>query len=340
MTSEGEGARVAVIGAGSWGTALAQALALGGREVRLVARDPALAARISRDRVNPAYLPGIPLSTAIRAGDDMGAALEGADVAILAVPSLAMAATAERCRDLLPSGCSVVSAAKGFERETGATMTQLLARVLGDGGGERVAALSGPNIAGEIARGLLAATVVAAGTAAARASIRDALSTPALRVYSNADVVGVEVGGALKNVVAIAAGICDGLGAGDNGKAALVTRGLAEMTRLGVAMGASALTFAGLTGLGDCVVTCMSPHSRNRRLGEAIGRGASLAEVEAGMFQVAEGVGAARTAQELGRRLGVETPIADAVCAVLFEGVEVARAISALMQRDTREELG
>ncbi len=331
---------IAIIGAGSWGTALAQAMARGGRDVGLFARDPALARRLQRDRLNPAYLPGVVLGPSIRVADDLGDTLDGADVAILAVPTRGMAETAERCRDLLPPGCVVVSAAKGFERGTGETMTRMLARVLDGGAGARVAALSGPNIAVEIARGLLAATVVACADAEVRATVRDALSTDGLRVYGNADVVGVEVGGALKNVVAIGAGICDGLGAGDNGKAALITRGLAEMTRVGVAMGALPATFAGLTGLGDCMVTCMSPHSRNRRLGEAIGRGASLAEVEAGMFQVAEGVGAARTAVELGRRLGVETPLADAVEAVLFQGVPVAEAIAALMHRDARDELG
>ncbi|HEY6398605.1 MAG TPA: NAD(P)H-dependent glycerol-3-phosphate dehydrogenase, partial [Solirubrobacteraceae bacterium] len=165
-----------------------------------------------------------------------------------------------------------------------------------------------------------------------------ALTGPQLRVYSNCDVIGVEYGGALKNVVAIAAGICDGLGAGDNGKAAVVTRGLAEMSRLGVAAGADPLTFAGLAGLGDCVATCASPHSRNRRLGEAIGRGQTLAEVEAGMFQVAEGVNATRSARMHGRRLGVSTPIVDEVFAVLFGEKPVARAISDLLARDTRDE--
>jgi glycerol-3-phosphate dehydrogenase (NAD(P)+) len=335
-----DGVRIAVIGAGAWGTALAQALARGGRDVCIWARDPTLAARLDRDRVNPAYLPGIPLSLSIRVAKIVEEAFDGAEVAILAVPTHGMATTASLCADAIGDDCAIVSAAKGLDAATGATMTQVLVGALGDRVSNRVAALSGPNIAMEIARGLLAATVVGCADAAVRSQVRDALLTSRLRAYGNADVRGVEFGGALKNVVAIAAGICDGLGAGDNGKAAVMTRGIAEMTRVGVAAGASPLTFAGLSGVGDCAVTCMSPLSRNRRLGEAIGRGASLEEARAGMFQVAEGVNAARATRDLGRRLGVETPIADAVSAVLFDGVPVIDAIAELMHRDARDELG
>lgn len=334
---EGAGApAIAVIGAGAWGTALAQALARAGSEVRLWCRDPALAAHLEQERRSPAYLPGVALSADIAVCAALDVAVVGAGVAILAVPTMAMAAIAERCRPVLGRDCAVVSAAKGFEVETAATMTEVLRRVLGSSRG--IAALSGPNIAIEIARGLPAASVVGTPDEATARTVRAALSGPQLRVYSNPDVIGVEYGGALKNVVAIAAGICDGLGAGDNGKAALITRGLAEMARLGVAAGADPLTFAGLAGLGDCVVTCASPHSRNRRLGEAIGRGQTLAEVEAGMFQVAEGVNAARGAQALGSRYSVSTPIVDEVCAVLFDAKPVAKAIADLMARDTRDE--
>jgi glycerol-3-phosphate dehydrogenase (NAD(P)+) len=329
-------APAAIVGAGAWGTALAQTLAVAGREVRLWCRDPALAERLDRERRNPAYLPGVPLSGDIAICRELADALGGAGVAILAVPTHAMAAIAERCASHLAAGCVAVSAAKGFEVETGATMTSVLGRVLRDGW--PVAALSGPNIAIEIARGLPAASVVGAGDEATGRAVRQALTGQQLRVYSNCDVTGVEYGGALKNVVAIAAGICDGLGAGDNGKAAVITRGLAEMSRLGVAAGADPFTFAGLAGLGDCVATCASPHSRNRRLGEAIGRGQSLAQVEAGMFQVAEGINATRSARMHGRRLGVSTPIVDEVFAVLFEDKPVAYAISDLMARDTRDE--
>jgi glycerol-3-phosphate dehydrogenase (NAD(P)+) len=245
----------------------------------------------------------------------------------------------ERCRPALGAGCIVVSAAKGFETGTDLTMSEVLVSVLGEDVRERVAALSGPNIALEIARGLPAATVVASASEETAARVRDACTGSRLRVYSSGDLVGVEYGGALKNVVAIAAGICDGVGSGDNGKAALITRGLAEMARLGVRAGAQPLTFAGLTGLGDCVVTCMSPLSRNRRLGEAIGRGQTLREIEAGMFMVAEGVNAARVARELAEREAVEMPIVAEVCSILFEEKPIAAAFADLMRRGARDEL-
>src|SRR5438132_6339799 len=310
---------IAVIGAGAWGTALAQVFSRGGKPVSLWARDPALAQRIGRERRNPAYLPGIPLRGDIRVTDDLATALAGATVAILAVPTHGLRDVVTRCRPSLGPDAVVVSAAKGFEATTCLRMTEMLVEVVGKKEASRVAAMSGPNIAIEIARGLPAATVVAAGDPRTAALVRDTCNGTQLRFYSNDDVVGVEYGGALKNIVAIAAGICDGVGAGDNGKSALITRGLAEMARLGVRAGASPLTFAGLTGLGDCVVTCTSPHSRNRRLGEAIARGQTLSEVEAGMFQVAEGVNAARAARTLAERHDVEMPIVAEVCAVLFE---------------------
>lgn len=330
---------IGVLGAGSWGTALASVLAASGRAVTLWARDPALALRLRTERRNPAYLPGVPLSPDVRVAGSLDEALLGARIVVLAVPTHGMRATVERCRPLLEPGCAVVSAAKGFETGTGMTMTQVLVDVLGPSWANRVAALSGPNIAMEIARGLPAATVVASRSEATAAMVRDACTGERLRVYSTSDVVGVEYGGALKNVVAIAAGVCDGTGSGDNGKAALITRGLAEMARLGVRAGAQPLTFAGLTGLGDCMVTCFSPYSRNRRLGEAIGRGQTLREVEAGMFMVAEGVNAARVAQGLASEAGVEMPIVAEVCAVLFEEKPILAAFADLMRRGARDEL-
>jgi glycerol-3-phosphate dehydrogenase (NAD(P)+) len=330
---------IAVVGAGSWGTALASVLAASGRAVTLWARDGALAARIDTERRNPAYLPGVPLSAAMRVTGDLAEALGGARIVVLAVPTHGMRATAERCRPLLGPGCAVVSAAKGFETRTALTMSQVLVDVLGPPWESRVAALSGPNIAMEIARGLPAATVVASRSEATAALVRDNCTGDRLRVYSSGDLMGVEYAGALKNVVAIAAGVCDGTGSGDNGKAALITRGLAEMARLGVRAGAQPLTFAGLTGLGDCVVTCTSPFSRNRRLGEAIGRGQTLREVEAGMFMVAEGVNAARVAQGMAEEAGVEMPIVAEVCAVLFEEKPIHAAFADLMRRGARDEL-
>ena len=333
---------IAIVGAGQWGTALAQAMAAAGGEVSLWVREPQRAEEVRTARVNARYLPGVRLQESIAVTGDLAVALGGAEVAVLAVPTAGLRDVATACVPHLPSGCAVVSAAKGFERDTALRMSEVLAEVLGGptaGTGSRVAAMSGPNIAPEIAGGLPAATVVASGDPATAARVRDLLTGPQLRVYSNDDLVGVEYGGALKNVVAIAAGIADGVGAGDNGKAALITRGLTEMARLGVRAGARPLTFAGLTGLGDCVVTCMSPLSRNRRLGEAIGRGMSLAEAQAGTHMIAEGVNTARVAAGLAARLGVEMPIVTEVCAVLFEGKPILDALASLMARGARDEL-
>jgi glycerol-3-phosphate dehydrogenase (NAD(P)+) len=331
---------IAVIGAGAWGTTLAQVFARGGRATSLWARDPALAQRIGRQRRNPAYLPGIRLDDAVLVTAELADALHDAVAVILAVPTQGMRQVAAQCLPFLAPGCPVVSAAKGFETTTCMRMSQVLAEVMGEiPGGAHVAAISGPNIAIETARGLPAATVVASSDPETAAVVRDLCNGTQLRFYSNDDLVGVEYGGALKNIVAIAAGICDGIGVGDNAKAALITRGLAEMARLGVCAGAQPLTFAGLTGLGDCVVTCVSPYSRNRRLGEAIARGQTLAEVESGMSQVAEGVNAARVARELAARFGVEMPIVTEVSAVLFEAKPIADAVADLMRRGARDEL-
>jgi glycerol-3-phosphate dehydrogenase (NAD(P)+) len=328
--------RVAVVGAGSWGTALAQSLAATSCEVRLWARDPDVAAELREARRHPWALPGVELNPRVVADHDLATVLRGADVAVLAVPSHAMRDTAAAIQPWA-SAMSVLSAAKGFELGSGLTMTSVIAEVLGDDA--RIAALSGPNIAIEIARGLPAATVVASRDAAVAESIRDGCNGGALRFYSSDDVVGVEYAGALKNVVAIGAGVCDGIGAGDNAKATLITRGLAEIARLGVRAGAQPLTFAGLAGLGDCMVTCMSPHSRNRGLGEAIGKGVLPAEAIAASQMVVEGVNATTAALELAARYGVEMPITRQVSAVLFEGRSVAEALGALMTRDAGDEL-
>jgi glycerol-3-phosphate dehydrogenase (NAD(P)+) len=330
---------IAVVGAGSWGTALAHALAREGKPVTLWARDPGLAEEMARTRQNPRYLAGIRLHEAVQVTADIAVALRGAEIAVLSVPTAGLRAVAAACVAHLDGGCAVVSAAKGFEGSSSRRMSEVLGDVLGDGAGSRVAVMSGPNIAPEIARGLPAATVVASRDPDTAARVRDGLTGTQLRVYSNEDLIGVEYGGALKNVVAIAAGIADGVGAGDNGKAALITRGIAEMARLGVRAGARALTFAGLTGLGDCVVTCTSPLSRNRRIGEAIGRGSSLAEAQASLHMVAEGVHTAPVAARLAARHGVEMPIVSEVCAVLFEGKPIEAALASLMRRGARDEL-
>ena len=327
---------VAVVGAGSWGTALAHVLAEKDLSVRLWARDPDRAAEIRTSRQNSRYLPGVRVPESVVVTADLGSACSGAEIVILAVPTHAMRDISLAALPALGAGCLTVSAAKGFEARSLLTMSAVLRESVG--GMCRVVAMSGPNIASEIGRGLPAATVVA-GDAEDAEEVRAALTGSRLRLYSSTDVTGVEFGGALKNVVAIAAGVCDGLGVGDNGKAAIITRGLAEMARLGVAAGGRALTFAGLTGLGDCVATCMSRHSRNRGLGEAIARGRQLDEVIAASSMVVEGVAATRAAVELARRHDADMPIADQVHAILFEGKPIPEAIADLMSRGSGDEL-
>ncbi|MHB8719126.1 MAG: NAD(P)H-dependent glycerol-3-phosphate dehydrogenase [Candidatus Dormibacteria bacterium] len=331
-------ARIAVVGAGSWGTALAQTLSGAGCAVRLVGRDPEVVAALSLTRRHPWALPGVELRREVDVMDDLAAAVAGARIVVLAVPSQAMRSTAALCAAHVEDAI-VVSAAKGFELGTGLRMTEVIADALGARRVDGVAALSGPNIALEVARGLPAATVVATSDPAVAVAVRDACTGPSLRFYSTDDVVGVEYAGALKNVVALAAGICDGMGAGDNGKAALVTRGMAEIARLGVRAGARALTFAGLAGIGDCLVTCTSPHSRNRGLGERIGRGIAPAAAVGEGHMVVEGIDATRVALLLARRHGVEMPIAEEIHAVLFENKDVAAALADLMTRGAADEL-
>jgi glycerol-3-phosphate dehydrogenase (NAD(P)+) len=329
--------RVTVVGAGSWGTALAQSLTTAGCEVVLWARDSQVAGELRATRRHPWALPGIELNAAVRIDDGLESALAGAEVIILAVPTHGMRATATAVAPSVEDGI-VVTAAKGFEIGTGLTMTAVLGEVFA-GLPTRVAALSGPNIAIEVARGLPAASVVATDDAATAHAVRDGCNGGALRLYSSDDVVGVEYAGALKNVVAIAAGMCDGIGAGDNGKAAVITRGIAEIARLGVSAGARAMTFAGLAGLGDCVVTCMSPHSRNRGLGEAIGRGTDPAAAIAASQMVVEGVNATPAALMLADRYGVEMPITREIHAILFAGKSVESALTDLMTRGAGDEL-
>ena len=255
------------------------------------------------------------------------------------MPTNGLREIADLARPHLDPAAAVISTAKGFQTSDLLTMSGVLLQVLGEGWRPRIMALSGPNIAVEIGRGQPAAAVVSGFDPGAAEAVRDLLNGSQYRVYSSPDLVGVEYGGAIKNVVAIGAGVCDGLGLGDNGKAAIITRGLAEMARLGVAAGARPLTFAGLTGLGDCMVTCMSPHSRNRRLGEALARGRSLEEVVASTLMIAEGVNATRATLRLAERHGVEMPIAAQIHAILFEGKPIAAAVSDLLSRGAVDEL-
>lgn len=328
--------QIAIIGAGSWGTTLALLAARAGHAVTLVARDVAAADRIASTRANERYLPHVPLPDGVAVTSDP-AACQGAALVLFVVPTQAMR---EAARMLAPfiGDAVVVSAAKGLERGTLLRMTEVLRESLPRSTVDRICALSGPNLAAEIAGGKPAAAVVAGPDPAAEAA-RVLLMGSQFRCYTSRDVVGVEIGGALKNVIALGAGIGDGLGAGDNAKAAFLTRGIAEIARLGVAVGADPLTFAGLAGIGDLIATCASPLSRNRRVGQELASGRSLADILAGMEQVAEGVATTAAARELGRRSGVELPITDQMHAVLFEGKSPFVAVADLMRRDAKDEL-
>ena len=330
--------RVAVVGAGAWGTTLAAIVAR--REpVTLLCHDPGLATAIETTRRNERRLPGIDLPDGITASADPGTLADARDLVIVAVPSTHLRAEIGRVAEAIPGGADLLSVTKGLERGTLLRMSEVIA----DAGGiapERIAALSGPNLAGEIARGLPASAVVAAGDAALATEVVDRLSRREFRLYVNRDILGVELCGALKNVVAIAAGAADGLGFGDNGKAGLMTRGLAEMMRVGAAAGANPLTFAGLAGIGDVIATCGSRLSRNHRLGEELARGRSWAEIEATLGGTAEGAYTVDAALALAARLGVEMPIAQEVHNALFEGKSVQRCLIDLLARESKDELG
>jgi glycerol-3-phosphate dehydrogenase (NAD(P)+) len=326
---------VAILGAGSWGTALTIHLGRRGTTARLWARDETLAREIRETGENRRYLPGIPLAARAAATGDAAAALRDAELVVVAIPSQFVRATLAPLVPRLEPGVVLVSAIKGIEPERGLRMSELLAELAP---GHPIAVLSGPSFAREVALGRPTALVAASARLEVARAAQAALAGPALRVYTNRDVLGVELGGALKNVIAIAAGLSDSLALGENARAALVTRGLAEMARLGVALGASARTFAGLAGLGDLVLTATGTLSRNRALGLAIGQGKSLRDAEAATRTVAEGVRTVSAALRLARGAGVSLPICGAVAAVLFEGVPVADALAALLAREPRPE--
>jgi glycerol-3-phosphate dehydrogenase (NAD(P)+) len=330
--------RVAVIGAGGWGTALSIAAARAGREVRLWSRSAALAEEINVRRVNPAYLGGHEVPEGVRATSDAAEALRGAGLVVLAAPSHATRELLERLRGEFEPGAVIVSATKGVEAQTGRRMSEVVAEVLGPDAAARFVCLSGPSFAQEVAADQPTAVAAASADEALGREVQRALSAGNFRVYTNPDVVGTELGGASKNVMALAAGMVAGLGLGANSVAALVTRGLAEMTRLALAEGGRAETLMGLAGLGDLVLTCTGGLSRNRRVGEELGRGRALADVLAGMREVAEGVRTARAIRLLAARRGVEMPITEEVHAVLYDGKTARAAVESLMTRPLREE--
>jgi glycerol-3-phosphate dehydrogenase (NAD(P)+) len=335
----GRRGHLAVVGAGSWGTAFASVLARNHLPTLLWARRPALAREINARHANEAYLPGIPLPTTLRATADLEEAVGRASVVVLAVPSHALREKVKEMAPLVPQDASLVSLVKGVEQETLLRMSEVIAEAAG-AEPERVAALSGPNLAREVARDLPGATVLACRDRARAERLQRLFHRNTFRVYTNADVCGVEIGGAAKNVVAIAAGIADGMGFGDNAKAALVTRGLAEIMRLGVALGADPITFAGLAGVGDLVATCMSRQSRNRHVGEELGKGRRLEDIVAEMNMVAEGVKSSRSVAALAARLGVDMPIASRVARILFEGADPAAMVEELLTRAAEPEFG
>ncbi|MCI0546442.1 MAG: NAD(P)-dependent glycerol-3-phosphate dehydrogenase [Candidatus Rokubacteria bacterium] len=326
---------IAVVGAGSWGTALAIHLARQGRPTRLWARDRGLASEVATRGENARYLAGLALPPDIRVTADAREALAGARIVVVAVPSHGFAAVVAGLCGAIPGDAAIVSATKGLEPETRRRMSEVLAELLP---GREVAVLSGPSFAREVALGQPAALVVAAADPAVGHRVQQALASPSFRLYTNSDVVGVELGGALKNVVAIATGISDSLGLGENARAALITRGLAEIARLGVALGARPETFAGLAGLGDLVLTCAGSLSRNRALGLAVGAGRSVAEAEGTTPMVAEGVRTVLSAVTLGRAAGVSLPISEEVAAILFLRKSARDALAAILARDLRPE--
>jgi glycerol-3-phosphate dehydrogenase (NAD(P)+) len=330
--------RLAVVGAGAWGTALAVQAARAGYAPCHWVFEPELLEILRKSSENPWYLPGVRLPGTIEPLGDLGAAVGAAETVVIAVPSHVFRGVARAMAPHLAPGARVLSAAKGIEEDRLARMSEVLGEVLSPAHSGRMAVLSGPTFAHEVGQGRPTAAVLASPDRELARSLQAALATPTFRLYTQADVTGVELGGALKNVMAIATGIADGLEVGQNARAALLTRGLAEITRLGVALGAKARTFAGLAGLGDLILTCTGELSRNRRLGLALARGQSLAEWQAGTRSVAEGVRTARAALALARRAGVVTPVIEEVAAVLFERRAPREALLALLSRSARPE--
>lgn len=327
--------KIAVLGNGGFGTAMAAILARTGHAIELWGHDAAYTAQIAASRQNPRYLEGVTLPASVHVGSD-GAALAGCELALVAVPTQHVRTVVSGLARHLPAGVPLVSLAKGLEQTTGMRPTAILAEVAG--GPARVFALSGPSHAEEIARGLPTTVVIAGDDEAMLQRVQAILQSKTLRVYRNRDVLGLELCGALKNVMALAAGIADGLGYGDNAKAAILTRGLVEMRRYGLASGATENTFFGLAGVGDLAVTAFSRHGRNRAFGERLGRGETMQQALQASPKVAEGVWTSKVVAERAKSLGVEMPIATAVTRVLYEGLQPREAVRELMERDPKAE--
>ncbi len=331
-------ARVTVVGTTSWGTTLAILLANNGSDVTLWARTEEEASALRQAGENPRLPPGSTFPTGLRVTASLHDTVPGADMVVVSVPSRSLRENMRAVQPHLVGGAIVLSATKGLENESARRMSEVMEEELPEQFHDRIGVLSGPNLAREIVRGMPASTVIASRSEEVALRAQELFMSPVFRVYTNADVVGVELGGALKNIIALGAGICDGLGYGDNGKAAFITRGLVEMTRLAVAAGANPLTLAGLAGLGDLVATCSSPLSRNRHVGEQLAAGLGIEEVLSSMQNVAEGVDTTRAALTLAARLDVDMPLTQAISAVLFRGVDPRSAVAELMGRAPRSE--
>ncbi len=330
--------RIAVIGAGGWGTALASLLVSGGHQVRLWVRRAALYGQLRDKRENSLYLPGISLPEMLSYTTSLAEAVSRTELLVLAVPSHVMREVALALKPCLERTSLLVSVSKGIEEETLQTMSAVLTEVLGESLRKRLAVLSGPSFAAEVACGLPTAVTVAAQVANVYATVQRVFASSRFRVYTTADVVGVEIGGAVKNVIAIAAGVSDGLGYGHNARAALITRGLAEIVRLAVRMGAEPQTLSGLSGVGDLVLTCTSDLSRNHRVGVQLGKGEDIGAVLQGMTMVAEGVRTCRSVFSLAQRLSVEMPIVEQVYALLYTGKPPRQVVADLLAREVKPE--
>jgi glycerol-3-phosphate dehydrogenase (NAD(P)+) len=327
----------AVLGGGSWGTTFAQVLCDAGTPATLYCREPELAEQINATHTSSSYLPGVLLPASLRATSEPAAALAGADLVVLAIPAQSLRQNLTQWRDYLPANAVILSLIKGIELGTGDRMSQVIADVTG-AAPDRVAVISGPNLAPEIAARQYCATVVACADESVADQLQKACHTAYFRPYTNPDVIGCELGGSVKNVIALAVGIAAGMGLGDNTRAMLITRGLAEIARLGAALGAEQHTFAGLAGLGDLVVSCSSPLARNRSFGEKLGRGMPMADVLASTKQTVEGVKSSQSVRQLARDHGVEMPITEVIAGVMHEGLAIDEAVLMLASRAAKPE--
>ena len=330
---------IAILGSGSWGTALAVMLFNNGHNVNLWEFFPDRAEKIDSTRLNPEFLPGVKIPSQIAVSSHLKETVRNKDIIIIAVPSHIVRSVGEKLARIPIPNSLIVSASKGIENDTLLRMSEVIQETIPDLNQDRIAVLSGPSHAEEVGKELPTVVVAASSSTETACCIQEIFMNPAFRVYTNSDVIGVELGGSFKNVIAIAAGISDGVGFGDNTKAALLNRGIVEIIRLGVAMGADKHTFAGLTGMGDLIVTCTSQYSRNRYLGEQIGKGKKLKKITEEMVQIAEGVRTTKSVHDLSRKYQIEMPISTEVYRVLFENKNPRRAVYDLMTRDPKKEI-